>query len=187
MTKRLPHALKELGLGSLVVSIRGISWRILREFETPHPGCLWSFLAIIKSNWKWIIEGDLNSNTQQQRECFPEGVEFYNPLRLFTVLGWEVDFFMHESHFSLFPSRILNRKRILRRNQQLIWEQNTLLITTVTAPKSPSMQDFLDKTELEHTAQNGRPKWNQPPPPGHSLAPTCLMICSWSEKYGTIS
>lgn len=50
MTKRLPHALKELGFGSLVVSIRGISWRILREFETPHPGCLWSFLAIIKSN-----------------------------------------------------------------------------------------------------------------------------------------
>ena len=50
MTKRLPHALMELGVGSSVVSIRGIAWRIRTEFETPHPGCLWSFLAIIKSN-----------------------------------------------------------------------------------------------------------------------------------------
>ena len=50
MAKRLPHALRKLGVESLAVTIRGIAWRIQREFETPHPGCLWSFLAIIKSN-----------------------------------------------------------------------------------------------------------------------------------------
>lgn len=67
---------------------------------------------------------------------------------------------MPESHFSPFPLGILNRRTVL--TMELNEEQNALLYITAKEPRNSITQDFGDKAELKHMAQDRRPKWGHP-------------------------
>lgn len=121
------------------------------------------------NNWRWSELQNPTTKRMHPRGC---GI-LESTWVICNVRVWG-RFFMPESHFSSFPPRILNRKRILRRNQQLSGEQNTVLFITVTMPKSRIIQTSWVK--LNWNTWLRRRKWSHPPPPRAEL-------CSYLFKH----